>query len=193
MSPRRVRVVSGSRPAMSVQPSKIGWSQGPKIASRWSQVQIESQPAASAARAASRNVGQSVAWDQSWAPKRSGRAAEASAIGRSVVAEVVVDAGDPDPERHALLAHPTGPRLRVVVAVPIGEVADVLARPIEVIDALLEDASDPDPQHPVRLVEDRERAAPFARQVGRPAAGPAAVQEDRVVRLQAVPRDGLVG
>src|SRR6185369_17531060 len=51
-------------------PSKIGWSHGPKIASRWSHVQTESQPLASAARAESRNSGHVVCWDQSWAPNR---------------------------------------------------------------------------------------------------------------------------
>ena len=52
--------VSGASPASTLQPSKIGCSQGPKIASRWSHVQTESQPASSAARAASRKPGQSV-------------------------------------------------------------------------------------------------------------------------------------
>ena len=63
-------VVSGASPARTIQPSKIGCSHGPKIARRWSHVQIESQPASSAARAASRKPGQSVCWDQSWSPNR---------------------------------------------------------------------------------------------------------------------------
>ena len=42
-------------PRATSQPSKIGWRHGPTIASRWSHVQTLSQPAASAATAASRN------------------------------------------------------------------------------------------------------------------------------------------
>ncbi len=57
------------RPGSS-QPSKIGWFHGPWMASRWSHVQSESQPAASASRAAARKRDQSLACDQSWAPKR---------------------------------------------------------------------------------------------------------------------------
>ena len=41
-------VVSAAQAASVSQPSKIGWRHGPWIASRWSQVQTESQPAASA-------------------------------------------------------------------------------------------------------------------------------------------------
>ena len=44
ISPSRTRDVSGARPARTHQPSKIGCSHGPKIASRWSHVQTESQP-----------------------------------------------------------------------------------------------------------------------------------------------------
>ena len=51
----------------------MGCSHGPKIASRWSQVQTESQPARSAASAASRKSGHDVCCDQSWSPKRISR------------------------------------------------------------------------------------------------------------------------
>ena len=65
-----MREVRAATAASAIGPSKIGCSQGPKIPWRWSQVQTVSQPAASAATAASRKPGQSLAWLQSWAPKR---------------------------------------------------------------------------------------------------------------------------
>ena len=68
MSPTRTRSVTAATPASSSQPSKIGCCHGPWIASRWSHVQIESQPAASAASADSRYSGQVVCWGQSWSP-----------------------------------------------------------------------------------------------------------------------------
>ena len=83
ISPTRTREVRAATAPIASQPSRIGCSHGPKIAWRWSQVQTESQPASSAATAAPRNPGQSVAWLQSWAPNRtSAHAAYASAIER---------------------------------------------------------------------------------------------------------------
>ena len=70
ISPSRIRLVRAAQAASVVQPSKMGWRQGPWMASRWSHVQSESQPADSASSAASRKRGQSLACDQSWAPNR---------------------------------------------------------------------------------------------------------------------------
>ena len=68
------------------------------MAMRWSHVQIESQPASSAERAASRKPGQSVCWDQSCSPNRIRRLA----VGGSFA--VVVDRDGVDPEADALLS-----------------------------------------------------------------------------------------
>ena len=48
ISPTLIRFVTAAVAAIVVQPSKIGCSHGPKIASRWSHVQTESQPTSSA-------------------------------------------------------------------------------------------------------------------------------------------------
>ena len=54
MRPIRMREVDAATPASAIQPSKMGCSHGPKIASRWSHVHVSAAPAASAARTASR-------------------------------------------------------------------------------------------------------------------------------------------
>src|SRR6266480_1988726 len=84
--PTVTRFVIAAHAASVSQPSKIGCSQAPWIASRWSHVQSPSQPATSAASAASRMFGQSEDWDQSWAPNFI-RAALAGQLGQNVAAE----------------------------------------------------------------------------------------------------------
>ncbi len=69
-SPRRTRVVSDATAASDAQPSSFGSLQSPSSDSRWSSSQIESQPAASTARHASRRSGQLVRWIQNAAPNR---------------------------------------------------------------------------------------------------------------------------
>src|SRR5688500_1774266 len=119
ISPSRTRVVSGPRAASVVQPSRIGCSHGPKMASRWSQVQTESQPAASAASAASRNPGQYVDCDHSCRPNFVVRS-----MGGPGSVEVVVDGIDGDAEADAVLL------LELVVDEPLG-----LGRVVRVVAA----------------------------------------------------------
>src|SRR6185295_2584039 len=96
MSPSRTFDVIGPSAESTIQPSKIGCSHGPKIASRWSHVQTEYQPRASARSAASRKPAQSVCCDQIWRPKRVTPSAS--------VVEVVVERIGAEPEADPLLA-----------------------------------------------------------------------------------------
>src|SRR4029078_6706544 len=117
-------------PASRLQPSKIGCCQGPWIASRWSHVQIESQPAASAATAASRTSGHVVDWGQSWRPNRT---AGIVRVAPSVV-EVVRDRDHPQPERDSLLGPEGGDAVLIVLPVADGEGDDVIACLLDLVD-----------------------------------------------------------
>src|SRR5947207_1234185 len=101
MSPSRTRSVMAAAACRSAQPSKIGCCHGPWIARRWSQTQIESQLAASAASVASRNSGHVVRWGHSWSPNFTG------CIG-GLLLQVVVDRDDAQPERDPFLGPEAG-------------------------------------------------------------------------------------
>ena len=106
MSPSCARSVTAAQAARSVQPSKISWSGSPTMAWRWSQVQSESSPAASAARAASRSSGQVALWGHNSAPTRSGWRSRREVTGS--VLQVVVGGDDLDPEGDPVLRPEAG-------------------------------------------------------------------------------------
>ena len=69
-SPSLARDVTDATADSAAQPSSLGSSHAPSSDSRWSSSQMESQPARSTARQASRRSGQPVLWIQNAAPNR---------------------------------------------------------------------------------------------------------------------------
>src|SRR6476659_11415955 len=113
---------------------------------------------------ASRIAGHDAVCGQSWAPILTEPAT-------SVAVEVVVDLLDPQQERDPLLRAERGQRVlaRVAVLVAVGEVADVLAGPHDILDDLVDPGRQPEPRLAVLDVDDRHPDAPVALEVGRPA------------------------
>src|SRR6476659_3476901 len=188
IKPSRTREVTAPSPARTLQPSKIGCSHGPKMAIRWSHVQIESQPAASAARAASRKPGQSVRCDQSCSPKR--------VIGTTSLLELIVDGGRSEPERDALLTlepvadQPLG-LVGIVRVVAAGHLGDVgLGR--RLVGRHTDGAGQPDPAVAIHPVVDRQRDPRVSHEVRRPASTLGAVDDD-LIAVDPIPDRRLTG
>ncbi|OGO55041.1 MAG: hypothetical protein A2V84_03780 [Chloroflexi bacterium RBG_16_70_13] len=69
----------------------------------------------------------------------------------------------------------------------------MVAGRLDVVDPRLDDRVQADPSEAVGAVDDRQGAATVPFQLRRPAAGPAAVDEDPALALEAIPGRGLVG